>query len=100
MDNYNYQVLIQPLITEKTMDSASKGRYGFKVNIKSDKKQIVKEIENTFKVNVISIRTVIVKGKTKRHARRQTTKRLSNWKKAIVQLKPDQKIDLFETMQG
>lgn len=89
-------VVLKPIITEKSIKEAALGKFTFEVLKSADKKAIKKEIEEKFKVNVISISTIIVKGKTQRVGirRREVTK--SSYKKAIAKLKEGQKIDLFD----
>lgn len=89
-------IIIRPVITEKSMNDVAKGRFTFEVSMASTKKNIKKRIEERFKVNVISVKTNIVKGKKRRVGLRRTEKGLSSWKKSIVQLKEGQKIDLFD----
>lgn len=90
-------LLIKPLITEKSMSEASKGVYLFIVNKKARKPEIKKTIEEQFKVKVISVRTLVIKGKTKLTGRLRRKIKTSDFKKAIIKLAKDQKIDLFET---
>ncbi|RJQ38709.1 50S ribosomal protein L23, partial [Candidatus Microgenomates bacterium] len=59
-----------------------------------------KAVEKKFKVNVLSVSTHIVKGKNRRVGARRAEVRLSNWKKAIVQVAKGQKIDLFDVAQS
>ena len=89
-------ILISPLITEKSMVNAGKGKYTFKVANSADKLSIKKEVEKKFSVNVVAVTTIIVKGKVKRSGKKRLQKRTPDWKKAVVALKPGQKIDLFE----
>jgi len=89
-------ILISPVITEKSMNNAGKGKYTFKVINSANKLSIKKEVEKRFNVNVLAVTTVIVKGKVKRSGKKRMQKRTSNWKKAVVALKAGQKIDLFE----
>lgn len=89
-------ILISPVITEKSMDNAGKGKFTFKVFDGADKLSIKKEVEKRFNVNVLAVTTIIVKGKVKRSGKRRMEKRTSNWKKAVVTLKTGQKIALFE----
>jgi large subunit ribosomal protein L23 len=89
-------VIISPVITEKSMNEAAKGKFTFKVAKQAEKDQIRGVIERRFKVNVISIATLIVKGKVKRTGQKRMIDRTSDYKKAIVTLKAGQKIDLFE----
>lgn len=96
-------IILKPLITEKSMKEAGRGKFTFKVLKKADKNMIRRAIEEKFKVNVVSVATSIVKGRSQRFGARRIETALPSWKKAIVQLKPDQKIDLFEvsaTQQG
>ena len=89
-------IIIAPLITEKAMNEAGRGKFTFKVDKNADKLQIRKQIEEKFKVNVISVATSIVKGKTRRFGAKRTETALSSWKKAIVKLKEGQKIPMFD----
>ena len=88
--------IIKPIITEKSMALANNGRYTFAVNKYSDKLAIKRAVEKTFNVNVVSIITTLVKGKTKRIGMKRTEKVEPSWKKAVVLVKSGQKIDLFE----
>lgn len=90
------EVLIKPLITEKTMKDASLGKYAFKVHVNATKEDIKRAVASQFKVTVLKVKTVIVKGKSRRAGRRRKEMQLSPWKKATVKLGPEQKIDLFE----
>jgi len=90
------QVLVKPVITEESMKDASSGWYTFVVAMASDKNTIRKAVEDQFKVKVLAVKTLIMKGKSRRVGRRRLKVKESSWKKAIVKLGPDQKIDLFE----
>ncbi|MDE2571548.1 MAG: 50S ribosomal protein L23 [bacterium] len=90
-------VVIAPLITEKSMANTMVQQYTFRVAPEATKTQIRHAVEEIFKVNVTKVNTVNVKGKMKSFARRRaraTTGRQSDWKKAIVTLKEGQKIEL------
>jgi len=93
-------ILKRPLITEKMTALADKRQYAFEVDINSNKIEIARAIEKKFNVTVESIRTIRSKGKRKS----QMTKRgripgkRADFKKAIVTLKLDQKIDFFENV--
>ncbi len=89
-------VIIAPRITEKSMADALAQQYTFLVNPHATKTQIRHAIEELFKVNVTKVNTVNVAGKTRRFARRnlRTTGKTADRKKAIVTLKPGQKIEL------
>lgn len=90
------QIIIKPIITEKSMRDANSGWYTFAVKVKANKNQIGKAVEDQFKVNVLGVKTLIMKGKSKRVGRRRQAVKTSPWKKAKVLLGPEQKIDLFE----
>ncbi|HUS51958.1 MAG TPA: 50S ribosomal protein L23 [Candidatus Bathyarchaeia archaeon] len=90
------QVLIQPLITEKSTERTAFGEYTFKVSPKATKKEIARAVEKFFKVDVRLVRTMKVHGKKRRVGRYRHETKLPDWKKAIVKLAPEQKIDAFE----
>ena len=89
-------VIISPRITEKSMASALGQQYSFVVHPDATKTQIRHAIEDIFKVNVVKVNTINVGGKTKTFARRgaRTQGRTKDTKKAIVTLRPGQKIEL------
>ncbi|MEK7186462.1 MAG: 50S ribosomal protein L23 [Patescibacteria group bacterium] len=91
------QVILAPIISEKSMNQAGKGKFTFRVEKTADKIQIRKEIEDKFKVNVLSVATSMVKGKKRRFGSRRAEVQLSGWKKATVKLKEGQKIAIFDT---
>lgn len=90
------QIIIRPIITEKSLSETSQGRYAFEVHLKANKPQIAESLKNSFKVDPVSVQTMIIKGKRRRVGRTRGTIKLANWKKAIVQLKENQKIEMFE----
>mgnify|MGYP001326144419 CR=1 FL=1 len=93
MKKFNYlDVIISPTITEKATSLSEFNKIVFKVHQGANKKAIKKSIEKIFKVNVIKINTINLKGKTKIVRGRKSKK--SNYKKAIVTLKKGQSIDL------
>lgn len=89
-----YEVLRRPLITEKNTLLQAQGRYAFEVATRANKQQIKQAVETAFKVGVTAVNTMTVPGKQRRVGRRQVL--TSPWKKAIVTLKPGDKIELFE----
>ncbi len=91
--------LIKPLITEKSIAQTAKKKFTFQVEVDSSKPEIKKEIEKAFKVNVLDIKTSIQHGRVYRTGRKWTTRYHSDRKKAVVTIKPDQNIDLFEVTQ-
>ena len=91
------QIIKKPVITEKSLDQVTGHRYTFLVDQKANKNQVKKAIEKYFNVDVLKVWTIKKKGKRKRTGRKRLFKKLPNYKKAIVQIKSDQKIDIFET---
>jgi len=88
-------VVKRALITEKgTVLRELRNQYHFEVSRGANKIEIKRSIEAIFSVHVLSVRTQQMRGKVRRQGR-YLGKR-SDWKKAIVTLKPDQKIELFE----
>ena len=89
-------IIIAPIVTEKSMNDAAKGKFTFKVHKQAEKQQIKKIIESKFKVDVIRVATITVKGKMKKTGKKRMDEQTQGYKKAIVSLKQGQKIDLFE----
>ena len=89
-----HQVLISPLVTEKgTHQSTHLNAYPFQVNLWATKEQIKAAVEEMFNVRVLKVRTQQRLGKHRRY--RTTVGRLPHWKKAIVTLHADDKIEFF-----
>ena len=76
------EIIVRPVITEKSNDEMQSGKYTFEVNKKATKVEIAKDVEKLFEVNVSNVNTMIVKGKTKRV--RYKEGKTPDWKKAIV----------------
>ncbi len=90
-------IIIKPIITEKSMSGNAIKMYTFKVNKNSNKIEIKKAVEELFGVKVAKVNTLNVKGRLKRQGRTQGY--TSDWKKAYVTLKKDSKaIEFFEGM--
>jgi large subunit ribosomal protein L23 len=88
-------VLIKPLLTEKTSKTTEAfNRYAFMVNVKSNKNQIKSAVEKFFDVKVLSVRTSVLPGKTKRAGK--SMKKSPSTKKAYVELQDGQKIEFFK----
>jgi large subunit ribosomal protein L23 len=89
-------IIIAPVITEKSMAGTASQQYTFEVHSSASKTQIKIAIREIFKVDVIKINTVNVGGKTKNFARRgvRTSGKQSDWKKAIITLAAGQKIEV------
>ena len=89
-----YEVLRQPLITEKNTMLQAQGKYAFEVAEKANKHQIKQAVEKAFKVEVTLVNVMTVPGKRRRVGRQMVL--TPSHKKAIVTLKPGDKIELFE----
>jgi large subunit ribosomal protein L23 len=90
-----YDIIRRPLITEKTnIQKDSDNQLTFEVDRKANRIEIRRAIERIFNVKVASVRTIQVKGKTKRRGR--TVGKRRDWKKAIVTLRPGERIEFFE----
>jgi len=92
-----HNVIKKPHITEKAMALTNQDKYTFVVDKRADKKMVRRAVEDFFKVEVRKVWLIKVLGKSKRVGRqRRKLIKKSDWKKAIVQVKEGQKIDLFE----
>ena len=90
-------IIIKPLITEKSMDMIADKKYAFKVAVDATKPEIAHAVEELFGVKVAAVNTINMKRKPKRV--RYAEGKTSEWKKAIVTLKADSKtIEFFEGM--
>ena len=87
------QVIVRPVVSEKTYALAEAGKYTFRVHDRAHKTQIRQAIEQLFDVQVVDVRTASVKSKPKR--RGYTSGRTRSWKKAVVQVQPGQTIPIF-----
>ena len=89
-----HDIIIRPVITEKSSSLMAFNKYTFEVHKSANKIQIRNAIEKVFNVKVKSVNTMNVKGKLRR--RGNTKGYTRSWKKAIVQLMPDNRIEFFE----
>lgn len=90
------QILIEPVLTEKTNGLREDGKYVFKVDPSATKIQIKEAVRRLFNVHPVSCTITNVHGKPKRV--RAKAGYTSSWKKAVVRLKKDEKIALFESV--
>jgi large subunit ribosomal protein L23 len=92
------QVIVRPVISEKSMDETQRGKYTFRVHDDANKLQVKEAIEELFKVNVITVNVSTMKAKEKSRNRRRGRQEgwTSPWKKAVVTLASGQKIEFFE----
>lgn len=88
------QVILRPVISEKSYALLAADKYTFRVADRSNKTQVRQAIEEIFGVRVLEVRTLWVKPKPKRRGLIRGSSR--RWKKAIVTLHPEDSIELFE----
>lgn len=88
------QVLKRPVVTEKSTMLGALGQYVFEVDTRANKSQIAEAVEQAFDVHVLKVRTMMVRGKTKRFGMGMSTS--PSWKKAIVTLSEGEQIQYFE----
>ncbi len=91
------EVLIRPVISEKSYEQITQNRYTFKVHKDAHKTQIRQAVEELFDVKVLAVNVVKVQPKPKRRGMIRGTR--PGWKKAIVELRAGDKIDIFEGAQ-
>ena len=87
-------VIIRPVVSEKSYALLAANKYTFRVHDEAHKTQVRQAIEEVFGVRVQDVRTSWVKSKPKR--RGWTSGKTRRWKKAVVQLHPEDSIELFE----
>jgi large subunit ribosomal protein L23 len=86
--------IIRPVVSEKSYALIGEGKYTFRVDDRAHKTQIAQAVEEIFDVKVAAVRTSKVRSKPKR--RGLHSGRTRAWKKAVVQLAPGERIELFE----
>ena len=94
----NSQVIIKPVLSEKSYVLSSAGKYTFRVHPDAHRTQIRQAVEALFDVHVTEVRTLSVKSKPKR--RGLVRGRTRSWKKAIVQVAPGENIPIFQGLEG
>jgi large subunit ribosomal protein L23 len=92
-----YAVILRPLVTEKSTSLSGANKYIFEVDMRANKPQIRTAVEKAFNVTVTGVNVMVMKGKPRggRRLGRKPTQ-ASDWKKAVVTLAADDKIELFE----
>jgi large subunit ribosomal protein L23 len=91
------QILIAPVVSEKSYHQITENRYTFKVHPEAHKTQIRQAVEELFEVTVVGVNVVKMQPKPKRRGMIRGTR--PGWKKAIVELKPGDRIEIFEGAQ-
>lgn len=92
------QIIIRPVVSEKSYVLAAAGKYTFRVHPDAHKTQIRQAIESLFDVGVVEVRTMSVKSKPKR--RGAIKGRTRSWKKAIVQVREGDNIPIFQGLEA
>ena len=92
-----HDILIRPVISEKSVAETERQTYTFAVRRDANKLQIKAAVEAQFKVSVLGVRVMTVKPKQKRRGRR-TPGTVPGWRKAVVTIAVGQKIELFEAV--
>src|SRR3954468_7985303 len=92
------QVLIRPVVSEKSYVLAANDKYTFRVHPDAHKTEIRQAVESLFDVKVVEVRTMSVKSKPKRRGLIQG--RTRSWKKAVVQVRAGDTIPIFQGLQG
>lgn len=93
-------IIYRPIVTEKLTALQEKHQYAFEVDPDANKVEIARAVEKKFNVTVVSVRSMIHKGKAKSQLTRRGrfSGRTSHWKKAIVTLKEGDKIEFFQNV--
>lgn len=93
-----HDIIIKPIITEKSMEDMAENKYTFVVDRRANKSEVKKAVETVFGVTVEKVNTMNMLGKVKRQG--ANSGRRPSWKKAIVKLTNDsKKIEFFEGME-
>jgi large subunit ribosomal protein L23 len=92
------QVIIRPVVSEKSYALATIGKYTFRVHPDAHKTQIKQAVEELFDVGVLGVRTSAVPSKPKR--RGYTAGRTRSWKKAVVQVREGDSIPIFQGLEA
>jgi large subunit ribosomal protein L23 len=91
------EVLIAPVVSEKSYGQIAQNRYTFKVHQDAHKTQVRQAVEELFDVKVLNVAIIKVQAKPKRRGQFRGIR--PGWKKAVVQLKPGDSIEIFEGAQ-
>jgi len=92
------QIVLKPVISEKSMDETQRGKYTFRVHGEANKLQVKEAVEELFKVDVLTVNVSVMKAKEKSRNRKRTRIKgwTSPWKRAVVTIAAGQKIEFFE----
>ena len=96
--NSAYEVIIRPVVSERSFDQMAMNKYTFEVARQAPKEEIAAAIEKLFNVHVLKVNTLWVKPKNKRV--RYATGKTRTWKKAIVTIADGEQIEIFSNQQA
>lgn len=97
MNRYRSMIL-QPIVTEKSMEQSEElHKYHFRVHPDANKIDIRHAVESLFDVSVTDVNTMMVRGKSRRRSYRYRVGKTARWKKAIVTVRPGDRIQVIET---
>lgn len=88
------EILVRPLITEKNTMLSAEHKYTFEIDMRANKTQVKEAVQAIFKVDVTAVNIIKVPPKTRRVG--TSVGKTSPWKKAVVTIRPDQRIEIFE----
>ena len=91
------QVILAPIVSEKSYAGSTRGSYTFRVHSDAHKTHIRQAVEELFEVKVVRVNVIKVQAKPKRRGAFKGTRQ--GWKKAVVQLRAGDKIEIFEGAQ-
>ncbi len=92
-----HQIVLAPVVSEKSYHGSVYGKYTFRVHPDAHKTQIRQAVEDLFEVHVVSVNVSKVQAKPKRRGAIKGTRQ--GWKKAVVQLKAGETIEVFQGAQ-
>ncbi|MDR0918647.1 MAG: 50S ribosomal protein L23 [Oscillospiraceae bacterium] len=96
MNRLPQDIIVKPVITERSVDLLEQGKYTFRVAKDANKFEIKSAVETLFNVDVASVHTMNVRGRIKKMGRFEG--KTASWKKAIVTLKGDKTIEFFDSL--
>jgi len=89
--------IIKPIITEKTLRLTKNNQYTFLIDHSANKSLVKQAVEDLFKVTVLGVRTINLPGKIRHSGKKRLPSKTAARKKAVVTLKPGDKIEFFES---
>lgn len=95
----SHHIILKPIFSEKSLKDNVFNRYHFKVDPRANKMQIKQAVQELFGVDVVKVRTSIIKPKQKRSRKTGKPQTVRGYKKASIEIKPKQKIDLFSNLK-